>query len=90
MPLTVLDFTDTIGCRLQFLLFALQYLRAGLTVPKYFEHAEKEASNLLEKAEKIQKKSRRIVAVITCIQAGLLLLECLFILILWLYTTDDT
>ena len=84
------DLTEHTCINVQFLLFALQYLRAGLTVPIYFEHEEKMASHNYEKAAKLESKSKKIVAIITSAQASLLLLECLAVLFACLYTTDDT
>ena len=40
VPSSVIVFTMDVGVPLQYLLFALQYLRASLTVPIYFEHSE--------------------------------------------------
>ena len=48
-----------------YLIFALQYLRAGLTVPIYFERIEQEEDTLSAKA--LDQKSKKIVIIIVAI-----------------------
>ena len=84
------DFTQINGFAIQFLVFALQYLRAGLTVPIYFLYAEKVAGRRFDRSHELEKKSQRIVLIITSIQISLLAFELIATILIGLYTTSDT
>ena len=77
---TVLYFTMDVGVCMQYLLFALQYLRASLTVPIYFEMSQKRFDT--DSAMKLKGKGKFITRCIISSQVSLLLMECIAIVLL--------
>ena len=62
--IVVSDYYTTFVFAGQHLCFVMQYLRAGLTVPLYFERREKVESNRMDRVIEIDRRCKRINRVI--------------------------